>query len=351
MLTRLFSAVTVLAVVAVVATPEAQAAPTSPQVIAQSASAPQIDDFSVSSVDRLIPGTELVFTLAGTPGAKASLTITGVATNLPMSEVEPGIYEGRYTIRNKDKLTERTAVRANLQQGKRVNSARLAQPLVANDNQGTAGNRDSGSAGIERFTVEPVARIEPGSELVFSLDGTPGGRATFSIAGVARDIQMSELDPGVYEGRYTVRNQDNFRSSTSVTASLQADGRTYRTRLAQPLIGSSNSSSSGSSQTTLPLVILSPTNNSQVSSGPIEVKGRSAPNTNVSVQVQAVTSLAGLLGVNQNLYNQSVQADSQGNFNFTFQPQLATPGTRYEVSLSASKGELTKDQKLVLIQK
>lgn len=346
MLTRLFSAVTVLAIVTLASAPKAQAAPISPQIIAQSAGTPQIDDFSVGPVDRLIPGTELVFTLAGTPGAKASLTITGVATNLPMSEVEPGIYEGRYTIRNKDKLTESTAVRANLQQGKRVNSVRLAQPLIASDNEGTTGNRNSGSAGIERFTVEPVARIEPGSELVFSLDGTPGGRATFSIAGVARDIPMSELDPGIYEGRYTVRNQDNFRSSPSVTASLQVDGRTSRTRLAQPL-----SSSSGSSQTTLPLVVLSPTNNSQVSSGPVEVKGRSAPNTTVNVQVRAVASLAGLLGINQDIYNQSVQADSQGNFNFTFRPQLATPGTRYEVSLSASKGELTKDQKLVLIQK
>ncbi|NJN87030.1 MAG: hypothetical protein HC881_12965, partial [Leptolyngbyaceae cyanobacterium SL_7_1] len=65
----------------------AQALPVSPAPIAQQADAPQIDDFSVVPVDALAPGTELVFTLQGTPGARATLTLGNIATNLPMREV------------------------------------------------------------------------------------------------------------------------------------------------------------------------------------------------------------------------------------------------------------------------
>ncbi|UBF30683.1 hypothetical protein K9N68_36590 (plasmid) [Kovacikia minuta CCNUW1] len=75
-------------------------------LVQQSTAAPQIDSFRVNPVSQLSPGTELVFTLQGTPNAQAMLTIGTTARNLPMREVEPGYYEGRYTIRIQDQLTE-----------------------------------------------------------------------------------------------------------------------------------------------------------------------------------------------------------------------------------------------------
>ncbi|MBI3344527.1 MAG: hypothetical protein HY028_06715 [Gammaproteobacteria bacterium] len=73
---------------------------------------PQIDSFEVDAVDKLDPGTDLVFTLEGTPASKATLRITGVKRIIPMQEVEPGIYEAEYTIKLKDRLTANTVVRA-----------------------------------------------------------------------------------------------------------------------------------------------------------------------------------------------------------------------------------------------
>ena len=102
--------------------------------------------------------------------------------------------------------------------------------------------------------------------------------------------------------------------------------------------------------TVLPLQILSHVNNALVSSGAIEVLGGTAPDAMVDVQVQAIAQIAGYFGLNQQIYSQSLRADANGNFGFSFQPQIAVPGVRYEVTLHASRGELSKDIKLVLFQ-
>lgn len=326
----------------------AQASPEASVLLAQQASAPQIDQFTVKPVDRLAPGTELVFTLEGTPSAKASLTIGGIARNLPMREVEPGVYEGRYTIRSQDQLSDTTVVRANLAVDNRISSVRLQQPLTSS----TAANNSNNSSGqtsqslyIDRFTAQPVQSLEPGTVLSFTLVGTPNASATFSIEGVATNQPLREGSPGTYRGEYVIRRQDNFSTTgTNVTAALQANGQQVRARLDQALTGSNSSTSQ------LPIEIISPQNNSQVS-GSVEVRGRSAPNTTLNVNVRAATSLAGIVGLDRTIFKQQVQTDAQGNFRFTFKPSIVVPGTRYEVSLNATNGSQTRDETLVLIQK
>lgn len=63
--------------------------------------------------------------------------------------------------------------------------------------------------------------------------------------------------------------------------------------------------------------------------------GAAFPNTTLDVNVEASTSLAGLIGFNRNVFNRRITTDSQGSFNFAFNPTLSVPGTRYEVSLNA----------------
>lgn len=337
----------------------AQALPASPTSIAQQADAPQIDGFSVVSVDALTPGTELVFTLQGTPGARATLTLGNIATNLPMREVDLGVYEGRYTIRSSDRLSDTTIIRANLQQGDRVSSVRLQQPLVASSPSATGTTPGTGSTPpttsgtaqpfyIDRFTAEPVPQLEPGTELVFTLVGTANATATYSIEGIAVDRPMQEIAPGTYRGDYVIRRQDVFPSAgATVTATLQANGQILRTRLDRALVATGNSNSA---TTPLTLEVISPQNNSRVS-GTITVAGRSAPNTTVDVNVRAVNSLGGIVGVNRDVFSQRIQADAEGDFEFSFQPGIAVPGTRYEVSLQASNGSQTAEESLVLLQR
>ncbi|BAC89440.1 gll1499 [Gloeobacter violaceus PCC 7421] len=205
------------------------AAPLPPAGITIAQSAPAIDSFTAGEVDDLSPGTELVFTVEGSPKAKATISIAGVASRLSLREVEPGVYEGRYTIKRNDRITGKTVVRATLAQGRRSTSLQLAQPLAA------GGGADS-AVRIERFAVDPVERLEPGAELVFRLTGTPDSRASFTIGDVVRDRPMEQTTPGSYEGRYTIRRDDNFPPGVAITALLENRGRTARSRLEQGLI-------------------------------------------------------------------------------------------------------------------
>jgi hypothetical protein len=339
-----------------------QANSNSPLLLSQQqADAPQIDSFTVNSVNQLAPGTELVFILEGTPGSRASLTLSGVATNLPMREIEPGVYQGRYTIRSRDKISANTIVRANLQRGDLVSSSRLQQPLVTNQTSTTPTNPNTTSTNpgttqtnqslfIDRFTVQPVQQLEPGEDLRFTLVGTPNAKATFSIEGITYNQPMQETTPGTYQGQYVIRRQDDFSATgVNVTASLQANNQIARAKLGQNLVAGATTTPN-TNTSSLPLEITSPQANSRVS-GTVEITGRSAPNTTIAVNVKAVNSVAGLIGFNRNILNRSIQSDAQGNFRFTFNPNLNVPGTRYEVSLSATRDNQTREETLVLLQR
>ncbi|MES3021045.1 MAG: glycine zipper 2TM domain-containing protein [Pseudomonadota bacterium] len=74
---------------------------------------------------------------------------------------------------------------------------------------------------IRGFAVDEVRRLAPGVELDFMLYGTPGGRATLSIAGARRNLNLTETNPGQYEGTYTLSSRDRVTGSSRVTANLR----------------------------------------------------------------------------------------------------------------------------------
>jgi hypothetical protein len=309
------------------------------QIIAQNA-APRIDSFQVEPIDRLTPGSELVFILEGTPKANVTVTVGDVARNIPAREVRPGYYEARYTIRRQDNLSEDTRVRANLQSGNRRVTARLTDSLVATGNT----NNRTGDIAIDRFTVQPVESLEPGTELVFTLAGTPGATATYTIEGIAYDRAMREVSPGQYEGRYVIRRQDVLSSDATATAVLKQGNRFVNARL-DGNIATGNTANNAA----LPLEILSPANNATVGNT-VELRGKSAPNATIAINVIARNNVIGPLGFQRSVLNDTARADERGNFSFRFQPSGIVPGTRYEVNLSASKGQQTRQQTLVLQQ-
>jgi hypothetical protein len=431
----------VIAVTVMLVAPIASAAPLPPNAIAQATL--QIMDFRSELVSDLSPGTELVFTVEGTPRTKASLTIGTFAPNVAMQEVEPGIYEGHYTIRRNDKISSNTPVRVTLRRGNRTATARLNQPLLeASANFDP--NADSNATTINQFTIEPIESLEPGTELVFRVVGTSRAKVSFTIAGVVRDQEMNETSPGTYEGRYTVRRNDKIPAGVAITALLKNGGQSVRSRLSGGLVNDKQpptvqnlfpvdssvattdrpkisgvfddgrgtgvdpksvrirfdsndvtreakitpesfnyqpsrsllpgqyrvevdlkdlSGNVGRSTwsfevtrqvaATQPLFIkvLSPANNSTIPAGQIVVRGQSSPGALVSLDVQAASSVVGFLGYSQKVFNESVQADAQGNFTFQFQSVLSFQGTRYELFFNATKDNDTRQQRWVLIQK
>ena len=418
--------------------------------VAQSAnarSATQITNFTVDQSDQLSPGSDINFTVEGTPKANASVRLGGIAKNIVLREVDSGVYEGSYTLSRRDRLSVPPTAKATLRG--RKGSTVVTRALATAETQVAAAAPEkppvaaAAAPVIERFTVTPIARIEPGAELRFATAGTPGARAVFSIEGVARDVPMREVRPGRYEGAYTIRRDDNFPPSLNIVGTLDANGKSTQSKLNQALlvdarpptirnlapknnesIAGNNVSVSatfddsggvgvdprsvklviagqdvtrsatvtpqfvtwrgdlrsgantieltaadnagnavrqnwvvvaGASQaaapaTALPLEITSHANNAQVGNGAVEVRGRTVPDAKVDVQVQAIAAVAGFFGVNQQIFNQSLRSDGQGNFNFSFQPQIPVPGARYEITVLATRGDMARESKLVLFQ-
>jgi hypothetical protein len=85
---------------------------------------PVIERFTVRALS-IEPGRDMRFRVLGSPGAKAEIDIPKVVQNVPLREVQPGVYEGSYTIRLRDDLSEIDRAVATLRNGPMSTSARI----------------------------------------------------------------------------------------------------------------------------------------------------------------------------------------------------------------------------------
>jgi outer membrane lipoprotein SlyB len=206
------------------------------QSSASSAAAPRIDGFDVQPVQQATPGRELLFTLYGSPGGSAAVRIEGATGGLVLAETEPGVYEGTYTIRTRDKITVASTATANLRLGNRVASALLDERLVGRPTAKRAAPASASAPRIDRFDVDPPARLATGEYLVLTMTGTPGGTASAKIAGVRGKVVMDEIRNGVYEGKHTILNRDRIAANSQVTGTLSARGQERTVLLGQSLV-------------------------------------------------------------------------------------------------------------------
>lgn len=98
------------------------------------------------------------------------------------------------------------------------------------------GSAQTASPAIRSFTVDQVAQISPGTELIFRLNGTPGGALTLRIDGVANLISVGEARPGTYEGAFTISIRDKIQFDSKVDATLKVADRQTTVQLAQTLL-------------------------------------------------------------------------------------------------------------------
>ena len=182
---------------------------------------PHIDGFNVEEVQSLTPGTDLTFTLYGTPNGRATLHIRGARRLVTLIEVEPGQYEGTYTISSRDALTARSAVVANLRVGNHVASSVLAESIQTTAGQTASAQHNGVAPKIERFEVQPASDLSGGNDLKFTLLGTPGGKADMTIAGTTGRFFLPEVRSGEYSGVYTIKRRDHVLADSAVTANLR----------------------------------------------------------------------------------------------------------------------------------
>lgn len=204
--------------------------------------------------------------------------------------------------------------------------------------------------------VNADSGVAPGSQLRLALEATPGGQASARIPGVDAAVPLKEVSPGNYTGQYTVRRSDRIDPAAVIRVSLTADGRTVTGNFTFP-----PSFMAPVIATTLPLAVMSHQNNGGVGQEATTIRGRTAPFATVLVRVDAIPPASRRTDANvaQRMLSEAVQADANGEFRVDFNPRyvrdnassLPVPGTRYDVSISASRDNLTSESRLMLFQR
>jgi outer membrane lipoprotein SlyB len=206
-------------------------------------STPRIDGFDVVSVRQLTSGSDLLFTLYGSAGGTATVQIGGATESLPLAEIEAGVYEGAYTINSRDRIARDSTATANLRLGNRVATSILDDSLVTGAGPRWPGGTGSasGTPKIDRFDVNPPNNLVAGSELLFTLEGTPDASASVRINGVRGKLALEQVRPGVYEGSYPIKNRDRIAPDSVVTGNLRLGSKEQSKVLSQSLVDNSSS--------------------------------------------------------------------------------------------------------------
>ena len=94
-----------------------------------------------------------------------------------------------------------------------IRTVLASRPLAATSPQ-------PGQPQISAVTLDTNRPQRAGDSITVSLQGTPGGAATFDIGSYVTNIAMSEGSPGVYSGTYQIPNGANF-SDVPITGHLR----------------------------------------------------------------------------------------------------------------------------------
>jgi hypothetical protein len=79
---------------------------------------------------------------------------------------------------------------------------------------------------ISGLTLNADNGLEPGSLLVFAVQGTPGGRARVHLGGTQLTVPLRESSAGMYKATYTVRRADRIDPTAILTVRLTRANRT-----------------------------------------------------------------------------------------------------------------------------
>lgn len=305
------------------------ATPTEPVTVA-------IQKFSLDH-ENFEPGSELSFTLLGTPGGRASYTIENVIANRGMREVRPGVYTGRYTVRRQDRIPSVLNVVATLQAHNQIVRAQLDQQVVTHPGPSTPANNPFSNFSPRHNESVPYSNNFTISG-EFEDDPRRGGidPRSLQILFDGRDV-TGQSNISSHGFSYRPTNLNPGRHSVEVRG-RDANGNIVRSNWDFRMLDAAPIAS-------FPLDILSPHDGAEVGSGAVEVRGRTLPNATVQIGVTA-----GILALSQRIYDNTVQADRQGYFNFSFQPQIRVPGARYDVTIRATRDNDMRERKISLTQ-
>ena len=96
----------------------------------------RIAAFTVTAPERVRPGDELTFSMTGTSGAKAGVALNGVPNSIALTETSPGVYQGSYTVRRRDRPDDSLAATGFLAVNNQESTQRFTRQNVTSRDDG-----------------------------------------------------------------------------------------------------------------------------------------------------------------------------------------------------------------------
>ena len=191
--------------------------------------------------------------------------------------------------------------------------------VMVMDNAGNQSDRTWTFTVANTQTVKSFTSSAPADQAVaantnirFTLNAAPGGKADFSIGSMAKNVPMQETSPGVYVGTYTAAQGDNIKNAPVTAHFTSSTGQSVTTTLASGLTIAAGAPNAP--------VITSPTENSTVTDT-LTVQGTSSPNVTVRVNVTYISKqLGGLVSLDGAVGSKDVTADNNGHWAVTDMP-------------------------------
>jgi outer membrane lipoprotein SlyB len=94
----------------------------------------------------------------------------------------------------------------------------------------------TGAAVIRSLSVDQVAQLSPGTELIFRAAGSAGGQLVLDIDGLTNQLGLAEVSPGNYAGAYTISIRDKVPFDAKVRATLKVGASQTSAMLGQTLL-------------------------------------------------------------------------------------------------------------------
>jgi outer membrane lipoprotein SlyB len=108
--------------------------------------------------------------------------------------------------------------------------------LVAGFLPAGAALAQTGPAVIRSLSVDQVAQLSPGTELIFRAAGSAGGQLVLDIDGLSNQLGLAEVSPGSYAGAYTISIRDKIPFDAKVRATLKVGTAQVSAMLGQTLL-------------------------------------------------------------------------------------------------------------------
>ena len=201
-----------------------------------------------------------IFTVGiqGDPGGIAWFDLGTFASQQPMQEIRPGVYEGTYAIATND-FAQQPNLTVTFSKNNRgtfheevfpfsINTTIAAAPPpapVAAPIPATPSPPPTSAPVTPGFGVQPLIftsssnangrELRPNDVLEVSMRGEQGANAAFRIPNVIADIPMTEVAPGIYEGRVRIETNSPAVRNGLLQVVLEKNGVTTTRTLPEPI--------------------------------------------------------------------------------------------------------------------